>query len=243
MNLPYKEIIGAASSKALELSSKKIIKPDTPMANESFRNRALLAGIGSISGAGASLALKQIPRYSKFFTPQKIVALGIAGGVAGFASPSIVNRIKKQMQEGKKNKAGEIAFQHANDLLNYKKIVEDSANKHFGIQKHAFIGAAARRVGSMALGAGGFLGSTWMRGMAGAPKSSGFATKALSTGIRLGTAGAIGYGAYRGYKALSAPRSGANYTTYLRNQMLAGNIKSDEVPVEDLEQVRKLGLR
>jgi len=43
---------------------------------------------------------------------------------------------------------------------------------------------------------------------------------------------------YKKYKNSSAP----NYTTYLRNQSLAGNIGANEMAPEDLRSVRKLDM-
>ena len=43
---------------------------------------------------------------------------------------------------------------------------------------------------------------------------------------------------YKKYKNSSAP----NYTTYLRNQALSGNIRADEMAPEDLRSVRKLDM-
>ena len=61
----------------------------------------------------------------------------------------------------------------------------------------------------------------------------------------LATQGAAGYGVYRGIKALNQKKrlSGTNYATMLRNNVLAGNLKSDELSQTDLLAVRRLGMR
>jgi len=71
-------------------------------------------------------------------------------------------------------------------------------------------------------------------------------SKALSLGVK----GAIGYSAVKGAKefvdkktVFGGPMSSNNYTTALRNNLLAGRIDPTGVHVDDLKAVKALGMR
>jgi hypothetical protein len=61
--------------------------------------------------------------------------------------------------------------------------------------------------------------------------------------LSIGSKALLGYGVYRGGKYVGKKMRGTdNYVKYLRNQVLAGNIKPGEIPAADQEAIRKLGI-
>jgi hypothetical protein len=87
-------------------------------------------------------------------------------------------------------------------------------------------------------------GTGWyLRGMFGKMEKPNLAQKAQRFITRGGTVAGLGAGGYAGYKAATAPRSRPDYTTFLRNNLIAGNIQPQELNPQDLQSVRQLGMR
>jgi hypothetical protein len=74
-------------------------------------------------------------------------------------------------------------------------------------------------------------------------KGKGIGHNLFAWGSRIG----LGAGTYGGgksiYNKLSRPPAQPNYTTALRNNILAGNLSPDELNMEDLRSVRGLGMK
>lgn len=122
------------------------------------------------------------------------------------------------------------------------------------MEKEAFWGGLARGTGTLAktFGAGlamnlGKPGTRIASRMLGRDPSKplGIATRAFGLGTLAGT----GYGAYRGgkwayrkYNQTHAPVQ-RTYTAMLRNNLLAGNIRPEELGPEDMASVQRLGMK
>lgn len=82
-----------------------------------------------------------------------------------------------------------------------------------------------------------------LKGLRRVPKRAPLGEKVWGAVVKGSALGGAGYGGYKLYKNLSRPRSKQDYTTFLRNNIIAGNIKPEELTSTDLESVKKLGLR
>ena len=71
-------------------------------------------------------------------------------------------------------------------------------------------------------------------------KGSNTLKKKAPISLAVGGAGYLGYKLNKGSKT---PKSGRDYNTLIRNNVLAGNISKDELSLRDLQSVRKLGLK
>jgi hypothetical protein len=60
--------------------------------------------------------------------------------------------------------------------------------------------------------------------------------------LSVGSKALLGYGSYKTGKKVIEKAKTPNYITYLRNQVVAGNIKPQEMTEGDFASVRKLGL-
>jgi hypothetical protein len=220
--------------------------------DDSIGRRALLAGIGGISTAAVGLALhRMIPTIRKSLTYPRIGAASLATGVAGYFAPSIINQYVAKRDEGNKKGADSFLRQRDAKSLSYALSVQQSADQHLSNLNKT---AAALPIGSafgsvmkgMATGvsnAARWSGRQYWRGLRGTGNKDNFLKSTRSFAVRAGTLGAVGYGGYKAHQAIAAPRSGQNYTTYLRNQMLTGNVQPGQVDTQDLTKVRDLGMR
>jgi uncharacterized membrane protein YebE (DUF533 family) len=102
-----------------------------------------------------------------------------------------------------------------------------------------FLGRAAGTVAKTGWKAGGSFAKGLLPVSKTAPLGSRIMGK-ISKGVAIG---GLGYGGYKGYQAVTRPVSGSNYTTFLRNNILSGNINANEITDRDKTQINNLGMR
>lgn len=105
------------------------------------------------------------------------------------------------------------------------------------------IASGALKAGLFAARTAGKGGRLWAKGIIAPVRSGTFGQRAFSVGTKAGTMGAAGYGTYKLNQRANLPTSGHDYTTFLRNNILAGKISPNELSPSDMESVRGLGLR
>jgi len=194
-------------------------------------NPKIMAALGATASlAGASLAgLIKIKGKSLFPLPYKIGA-GVLGGIAGYKIPALTKKYQGLDQEQIKNLNREYLKGTSNITDKYLKL-QAPVTALYDLSKTSSLG-------SIAMGAGKAIRR--LSGMA-------WGNKYIRRPVKIG-AGAVGtLGAYQGYQRYAkphmGPRSGDNYNTMLRNNILAGNINQEELSQEDAINVRQLGMR
>jgi hypothetical protein len=223
------------------------IYPDSQRADTSFKGRitpALLSGIGAFAGSAVlpKLLLKINP------PPAMVAAITMAGLGSGYFAPDFYNAALDA-------KRGKISKSEAIDIIKRMEgrssMVGEKANEVAGhyndLTKNATITgtllrAAGKGIKYVAKGIGGGA-KLWAHGIAPVDKTAPIGAKVFGLATKGVTLGGIGYGAYSAHKAFTAPRSGSNYSTMLRNNVLAGNVQANELSPIDRSQVQKLGLR
>jgi len=198
-----------------------------------------LSGIGSMAISGILSKLINPPNKPiKYMTP---IMSGLSGALVGASVPDILSYIAEE-------KKGKISKDESKRLIK-EKIYNSSLppfNKEAGIS-----GKILKSGWGLAKGVSGLAwkGLNPRSGLLKGEKAS-FGRKALSAA----TYGTIGGSAiYGGSKLVNrmgknvgpdhTKRSGNNYTTFLRNNILSGNIQPSELSQRDLISVRKLGVK
>lgn len=82
-----------------------------------------------------------------------------------------------------------------------------------------------------------------VRGIMPTPATASKGAKMWGRIVKGGAVGGLAYGGYKLGTLPSQPRSRDDYRTMLRNNILAGRIKPEELTPSDLVAVQKLGLR
>jgi len=184
-------------------------------------DRLTWAAIGGLLGLGGSIVTpKMIPKSimstRSFPLPLKI-GLTLSGATAGYFAPDVRNVMIEE-------KKGDITREEARDVIREIGRVDDNVFRRIGeisqIEKEASFGIKK-----------GF--------------GFGFRQARRFAGTNIGKASIVGglaYGGYRGIKRLARDPYKQNYTTFLRNQSLKGNINPSEMSQNDLIDVRKLGM-
>jgi len=203
-------------------------------------------GIGGALFSAATSPLIQRIINKKISIPLMLAEIATGFGT-GYFTPDISNIIMRE-------KKGDITHEDARKQIksleqtagNAEKRMEEITDLYSGALKKesSFAGGAAGLISKTIQGTTGLLwkGINPRYGLI-KGQATPLHRKVLSYGVRGGlTAGGL-YGGYKGYQAISGPRLNKNYTTLLRNNVLAGNVKPSELSQEDLISVRKLGLR
>jgi len=224
--------------------NRKLIKPDAQPVEDTTRSRIMAAGLGAISGLAVStlgpmLFRRKITPVWKRIPVKPAASITLAGGVAGLTAPSLVNTIIAERR-------GEISAGTAEKELKERQDIEKDLDTAIAaiptFRKQAGLLTTPLKAGGKALG--------WMAGGVGTGLKTPWWSRKAKIGIParawgLATHGAAGFGVYKGIKAIRDRRqlSGTNYATMLRNNLLAGNVKMDELSQADLLAVRRLGMR
>jgi hypothetical protein len=88
----------------------------------------------------------------------------------------------------------------------------------------------------------GTAGKTIKSGLAFGGKPT-FGQKVTRFAVKGTALGGLGYGGYKVHQSITRPVSENNYHTYLRNNILAGNISGDEINAYDKSKINDLGMR
>jgi len=233
---------------------KKMQKSGEPPKEVTSKERLIWSALGGLSGLAVSGGIAKALRLNKALTIPLITASIVGGIGTGFSSPDFHNVLKERKsdiisdEEAKKKvlklkRTGDHAFKRFYEVGEVFAGTSDGSsdynmNKEAGIFGSAFRYGAKGVMGGASLFAGGLTG-----GLIGRNVKNKFGRKALSFASKGAVVGGAGYAGYKGIKKLTGPTSGSNYTTFLRNQLLKGNIRSHELPQQDLISVRKLGMK
>jgi len=224
--------------------AKSFAKPTDEIKDPTLKDRLIHSALGGIAGVAIAGGLSGIFK-SKFLTPLNLA--GIASAMtSGYFIPDIVNTIREEVKGDKTpGESTRLIRELEEPSRKASRETEDIAKLYSGIfKKSSFIGGAKNIVYGGIKGTAGLLGKGLFprTGIKDGVKTP-FSRKILSYGVRGGALAGAGYGGYKGIKHLNAPISGNNYTTFLRNQILAGNVNQGELSQRDLVAVRKLGMR
>jgi hypothetical protein len=205
------------------------------------KDRLISSALLGLTGlAGSIVVPKIISRFSKqpfyFSLPAKI-GITAAGATSGYFGPDVRNTLIKE-------KRGKISKEKAIKILHhYSKLKNEAVNKLKGSfdkpgnvsEKTA--GLLGSAIKGTVKGVGGLVGEGLRFG-----KKRPLGTRIWSGAFK---AGLLGGGIYGANKMINKYkyRSGPNYTTFLRNQTMAGNIRPEELTESDLVNVRNLGMR
>jgi len=216
----------------------KLISPNEKPRGTEFKDRIapmMISGLGTLAAElAASKYLVKIPK-------SLMIGMPISSAFFGYFYPEIYNAALK-------NKRGEIPDQAAKNIMNTfnsgaNRIQERSFDVVDSIVKNAGLGKVMLK-GFERLGGGGInVGKAIASGLKRTPKNAPWGEKAFgwaTKGLALGAAAAGG--ATVAHK-ITAPRSQSNYNTFLRNNILAGNVSPEEVPISDAKYVNELGMR
>jgi hypothetical protein len=203
--------------KALEYADQALREKEWEPISE--KNKILLAlGMGAVPPAThAALGM----RMGIGILPKSLIM-----GALGYAIPTIINQaMEKGVDERKEfmrqqfDKAMENPFQKRADLVQALPTVGKIFGKGL---KYSLQG-----------------GRDFLRGIAMPIKGKNISETALS----LGSKAIAGYGLYQTGKFLAQKHRKPNYVDYLRNQVVAGNIKPEELSQRDLSAVQQLGMK
>ncbi len=244
-----KKIQKATHDAQLDVShsiAKSVTSPKSEIKDPTRKSRVMHAALGALSAMALTPVFSRLNRSKKISIPL-LLANTASLATTGYFTPDISNMIKKEVR-------GKVSPEESKRFI---RVMEDPSNKMFNETKEIseLYGGGFKKESSLTSGTLKLIGKTIKGGSATIGKGlyprygikkgvkTPWGRKALSFGVRGGlTAGAL-YGGYKGIRKLNAPRSGSNYTTFLRNQTLAGNIHPNELSQQDLISVRKLGMR
>jgi len=233
------KLLGLEAKIPLAITPK--INPE-PMPDDT-KSRIRYAALGALTALAASgVVAPLISRGRIKFGKPQIAAITIGTGLATSSIPEIHQAALDRQKGIISNEEAVAIYKEMNDSQKY-------LDKY--ISKHMDKTAASKSLFSAGLkGTSKFLGRTgrklggeYFRSLTQLPWKGGLGERTFG----LATKGLTGYGLYQGAKGLhrryGGPVSGANYTTFLRNQILAGNVKPSELSQSDLMSVRRLGLK
>ena len=236
-------------------ASNRFAKPENT--EEEITNRQRLKwGVGSalFSAITSPLTQKYIFKNKKISIPVTLAETAFGFGT-GYFTPDIGKLMRREKsgdisheETREKIKSMEENATHASNKAEeiidlYKGTFKEKSKDGFE-KESGLIGGVSGLIGKTLKGTTGLLwkGVNPRVGLKSWQKTP-FHRKALSFGVRGGVGVGALYGGYKGIQRMSGPRSGENYTTLLRNNVLAGNVKPGELSQEDLISVKKLGLR
>jgi len=227
-------IIGTdAETNIARLATKPFINKNVEIKDPTVKERisySILGGLMALAATGIigkTIGKKFWGLKSLKDMPAGVWAGGATSGLStGYFAPDVINTMT---QEAK----GELSPAES------RKIIRDFGRRD--LSKEAglgnFIGGSLSTIGSTL-----WKGIRTRSGIE-AGKKIPLGRKVWGYTVKGGLGAGALYGGYKGYKRLSGPKSGTNYTTFLRNQVLAGNVSPDELSQPDLRSVRTLGMR
>jgi len=244
--------------KLMDVADRATSKSDFALANAltpsnekphgtSFSARILPTSIGATASLGTALAYSHILKKMGHTPIPKLLMAGLTlgGGALGYTYPEINNAILSHKRGESTRKDVDIAMRDYNKL---PRVAVDKLYEHFGDSKSGIVKKSS--LDSLAIkglkATGKVVGTTGkaiLSGLKKTPKGAKFGEKAfgyITKGVALAGTGVAGSAIA---KNVAAPRSQGNYQTFLRNNILAGNINPSEVPQSDAKLVNELGMR
>ena len=201
--------------------------------DESFKNRALIAGISGISAFAASSALARLMNANNKLSNKIIIASSLTSALAGASVPGIYNDYILH----KNNEMSSEEFRN--------KMLKNVSSERGFLHKTAFPNLAKPIIGGARLltkGVGKAL-STFGSGLAPVRKNAPLGKKVLGFTAKGVTLAGAGMGLKSGVDFVQKPRSEGNYNTHLRNNMMSGNLSSGELSNVEKQQVGEIGFR
>lgn len=256
MSDSLQEMVEKAKSRAIDVESdisyrgiKSRLK-DGEIKEVSQKDKLIWAALGGLLGLGGSIITpKIIPALAKALPKGRFpfpVTAAITGSSAslGYFSPDMQNLAMR-------DKAGLISSEEAEDInRSYGRIQHGITDRVYrsplsnidndSIEKSAstFLGTVAS---GLVTGTKKTSKALW-HGLKYSPQKRTLPGTAWSYAVKGGAAGGAIYGAHRARKSLYKKRSGSNYTTFLRNNVLAGHVQPSELSRSDMVSVKKLGM-
>jgi hypothetical protein len=241
------ETINDIKANALYHGNMAGVTPDSKKMDTSVKGRIIPSLIAGFAGLTGSYILpKTLLKINP--SPAMVGALTMAGLGAGYFSPDIYNATL----DANRNK---ISKKEAIDIIKQiesrQSMVNEKSNEvgryYDELAKSASITGTLLKGGIAGVKhlTKGVIGGSrlWAQGMAPVDKVAPIGAKAFGLATKGVTIGGVGYGGYSAHKAFTAPKSGSNYSTMLRNNVLSGNVRVNELSPTDASQIQKLGLR
>jgi len=223
---------------------KKVIKPDEEKKEEGVKSRLIRAGLTGMLTGGLGYGMAAL--YHKRIPMKYLIPASLSAATAAYFFPEHRNEIidyhrHKNDKLLKENLSKLHGSEH--NIYNKSNEVIDSIKNTIEMSKQSsiipFLGRAAGTVTKAGWKAGGAFAKGLLPISRTAPLGSRIMGK-VSKGVAIG---GLGYGGYKGYQAITRPVSESNYTTFLRNNILNGNIKANEITDRDKTQINNLGMR
>lgn len=212
-------------------------KNDKPI-NTSIPTKIMFGlGTGAIAAGTSVLAERLALPLTKKMNPAVMIAVPIGSAALGYMIPDIANKF---ISESKKKKPD---METTKEIVRYGIVPRDlklDLSKSAGIIRPIvsgieYLGRAAGKVGTTLAKQAG-------KGIYNPAGNKLWYEKARSFAVKGGLAGGAGYGVYKANQwAQDAPQQ--NYDTFLRNNVVAGNISPNELNTEDMQAVQRVGMR
>jgi len=245
----------------------KAIKPENKPLSDEFAERVKWTALGSISAMALAAApilpavLRKRITLKEAYKLKKIPAAiaGMAMVPVGWNVPRVHNAYLDYLQgKSTKEEAQEAYAKLVKEEKRTKKVAPTFFKESSLLSTAARFGSKAGK--SLLGGTGATLGGTRrfiLTGLKGTPKTvtaGGFGlTRPRRTvlgglhtwGVRGGVGALAATGIAKGTSTFQSKRrlSGQNYTTFLRNNVLAGNIKPEQLSQSELIAIRRMGIR
>ena len=263
--------MGIRENIELDVIGKVVNKTDKPWSDE-FADRVRWGALSAITGMTlravpivSSLLKKKISLKDAYkLNKIPVAAFGLAGVPLGWNLPRVHNKYleyaqgqatKTEAQEAYTKLTEEVEDTKKRSPLLFKKTPPIFKKESSLLSNVANVGG--RTGGSILGGAfaaakrtGGLLGKGVVGTANTVPTASGGMRRTFGGGLytwgsRMAVGGAATAGVVGANSLYQSKRklSGQNYTTFLRNNVLAGNIKPDQLSQQDLISVRKIGIR
>lgn len=242
------------SAEGMYRLQQKIVKSTDKPHDTSLRSKMMWAGLGALTSLAAGAAIPRALLRNKAAT---IAAMTAGGAITGYFAPSLGNVVLEGKQGVVSPQRARQVFKDAYNISDRSidrikddiaEIRENSEKSRQQIKTAGLMQFVAKGAAKGTATLAGAVGKSltpggWTRYYRRAGKSVPFGVSAFKWGVR----GTAAYGGVRGgmalHSQLSGPRSRENYTTLLRNNVLAGNIHPSELSPQDLASVQNLGLK
>jgi hypothetical protein len=227
---------------------KKSIKPGEEKKDEPITSRLLRAGLVGLATAGTTYGISSLLHKNKDKRiPIKYLIPGaLMTATAGYFFPEHRNEIidyhqhkdDKLLKENlsKLNNSERNIYNRSNEVI-------DSIKNTIEMSKQSSILPFLGRAAGAVVNTAGRVGSGFVKGLAPVAKTAPIGQKVRGIASKGVALTGLGIGAYKGYQAVSRPVSEGNYTTFLRNNILSGNINANEITDRDKSQINNLGMR
>jgi hypothetical protein len=209
----------------------------------------------SLTSAGTGAMTFLLSRLAKHPMPTS-AALGAAGATMGYATIPIVNKIEEAINNPHHKKMSNAAIHDAMSKSHYVALKANDAFSEFAKQSGlaSTFGQLLQRTGKAAvqgIGKGvAWTGGQIVKGALPAIKDSQTGKVPLYAAarglvVKGGLVGGAMVGVPMALSKITNPEqtSRPNYTTYMRNNMLRGNIHASQMSPNDVSDVQRLGMR